>query len=115
MVLAGGVALWSAFTAATPFAAAAGTAPLLAARVFLGVGEGVAFPSIHSLIARNVPPAVQSTAVGIVTAASYAGTALAFGAAPTIISSLGWEVRGWRDLYSVQGSLGMVQHIVAHA
>ncbi|KXZ55720.1 hypothetical protein GPECTOR_2g1270 [Gonium pectorale] len=91
MVLAAGVALWSLFTFATPAAAAAGTLPLLAARVMLGVGEGVAFPSIHSLIARNVPPSNQTTAVGIVTAASYAGTALAFGVSPLIISKFGWE------------------------
>ena len=51
-VLGGGVALWSLFTLALPAAAAAGTAPLIATRILLGVGEGVAFPSIHSLIAR---------------------------------------------------------------
>lgn len=43
--------------------------------------------------ARGVPPASQSTAVAVVTAASYAGTALAFGIAPTIIEQLGWPVR----------------------
>ena len=41
---------------------------------------------------RNVPYANQSTAVGIVTAASYAGTALAFGISPYVISTLGWPV-----------------------
>ena len=51
-VLAGGVALWSFFTFILPYAAAAGTVPLIATRILLGVGEGVAFPSIHSLIAR---------------------------------------------------------------
>ena len=51
-VLAGGVALWSFFTFLLPTAAAAGTVPLITARVLLGIGEGVAFPSIHSLIAR---------------------------------------------------------------
>lgn len=91
LVLASGVALWSLFTFATPAAAAAGTVPLILCRILLGIGEGVAFPSIHSLIARNVPYANQSTAVGIVTAASYAGTALAFGVSPYIISSVGWE------------------------
>ncbi len=55
VVLASGVALWSFFTLVTPEAAALGAAPLIGARVLLGVGEGVAFPSIHSLIARNVP------------------------------------------------------------
>lgn len=34
---------------------------------------GVAFPAIHSMIASQVPPQSQSLAVGIVTAASYAG------------------------------------------
>ncbi|GFR48794.1 hypothetical protein Agub_g10743, partial [Astrephomene gubernaculifera] len=91
MVLAAGVALWSLFTFATPAAAAAGSLPLMTARVMLGVGEGVAFPSIHSLISRNVPARSQTTAVGIVTAASYAGTALAFGVSPYLISRFGWE------------------------
>ncbi|KAG2491886.1 hypothetical protein HYH03_009838 [Edaphochlamys debaryana] len=91
VVLATGVALWSVVTFGTPAAAAAGTLPLFVARILLGVGEGVAFPSIHSLISRNVPPRNQSTAVGIVTAASYVGTALAFGVSPVIISNLGWE------------------------
>lgn len=57
-------------------------------------GEGVAFPAIHSLIARNVPYGSQSSAVGVVTAASYVGTALAFGVSPYIISTLGWPVGG---------------------
>lgn len=47
-------AVWSLFTFLTPAAAAAGTLPLLAARVMLGVGEGVAFPAIHSLIGERV-------------------------------------------------------------
>lgn len=52
-VLTTGVLLWSLFTVLTPGAAAAGTVPLLAARVLLGVGEGVAFPSIHSMIGEQ--------------------------------------------------------------
>lgn len=60
----------------------------------MGLGEGVAFPAIHSIISRSVPGEHQSTSVGIVTAASYAGTALAFGLSPLLIDRLGWEVRG---------------------
>lgn len=59
----------------------------------MGLGEGVAFPAIHAAIARSVPAEHQSGAVGVVTAASYVGTALAFGLAPTIIEDLGWPVR----------------------
>lgn len=45
-------------------------------------------PSSHA--ARNVPQQSQSSAVGIVTAASYIGTALAFGLAPMLIQRHGW-------------------------
>jgi ACS family sodium-dependent inorganic phosphate cotransporter len=41
--------------------------------------------------ARNVPTSKRSTAVGIITAASYAGTALAFGISPLLISRFGWQ------------------------
>lgn len=40
-MLAVGVSIWSLCTVATPWAASWGTAPLLACRVALGVGEGV--------------------------------------------------------------------------
>mmetsp|Transcript_25907 Transcript_25907/g.66670 ORF Transcript_25907/g.66670 Transcript_25907/m.66670 type:complete len:585 (+) Transcript_25907:161-1915(+) len=90
-VLAVGVSIWSLCTVATPWAASWGTAPLLACRVALGVGEGVAFPAIHSLIAVGVPRKYQSTSVAAVTAASYLGTAAAFGISPAIIEKAGWE------------------------
>ena len=78
-VLALGVIGWSLATFVTPWAAAAGAVPLVAARVLLGAGEGVAFPAVHSLISRHVPKDRQSTAVAAVTAASYGGAAFAFG------------------------------------
>lgn len=56
MVLTTGVTLWSVFTCVTPAAASMGTAPLLAARVLLGVGEGVAFPAVHSIIGDQAKP-----------------------------------------------------------
>ena len=59
-----GVAAWSAATALTPAAARAGIAPLIAMRVILGMGEGVAFPACHALIAREVPREKRSTAGG---------------------------------------------------
>lgn len=36
--------------------------------------QGVAFPAVHSVISATVPRTHQSTAVAIVTAASYTGT-----------------------------------------
>ncbi|KAG1667951.1 hypothetical protein FOA52_008323 [Chlamydomonas sp. UWO 241] len=94
IVLTAGISIWSICTGLIPMAAAAGTVPLLGMRVLLGLGEGVAFPAIHSLIARNVPYASRGTAVGLVTAASYGGTALAFGVSPWLIANWGWPVAG---------------------
>src|SRR5581483_10293142 len=48
-VLGAGVAAWSLATLVTPPAAAISFGALFAARVMLGLGEGVNFPSIHSL------------------------------------------------------------------
>ena len=49
-VLAVGVIAWSFCTLLTPGAAALGVPALVAMRVAMGLGEGVAFPAIHSLI-----------------------------------------------------------------
>jgi ACS family sodium-dependent inorganic phosphate cotransporter len=91
-VLAVGLAAWSLATFLTPAAARAGGAQLILARIALGLGEGVAFPAAHAIIARAVPPAAQSTAVALVTGASYVGAALAFFLVPTVIERYGWAV-----------------------
>ncbi len=49
-MLAVGVTAWSLCTLLTPGAAALGLPALVAMRVAMGLGEGVAFPAIHSLI-----------------------------------------------------------------
>ena len=90
-VLLFGVVAWSLATFFTPAAAAGGAAPLLLARAALGAGEGVAFPAVHSLIARHVPFERRTTAVATVTAASYAGAAFAFGVTPRVVLAGGWE------------------------
>lgn len=91
-VLAAGLSCWSLATAFTPLAAANGAAPLLATRLTLGLGEGVAFPAVHSAIACLVPKSQQSSAVALVTAASYAGAGLAFLLVPGIVETYGWQV-----------------------
>ena len=57
VVLGIGVLSWSLFTLVTPFAALGGFTALLFARVGMGVGEGVTFPSIYSLFGRWLPKA----------------------------------------------------------
>jgi ACS family sodium-dependent inorganic phosphate cotransporter len=79
-VLAGAVLLWSLATLCTPAFAHEGVGALICGRVLMGVGEGPAFPAIHSMISRVVLPQHQSTAVSLVTAASYVGSVCAFAA-----------------------------------
>lgn len=55
------------------------------------LAQGIAFPAVHSMIARIVPRARQSTAVAVVTAASYAGSATAAGVSPWIITHVSWQ------------------------
>lgn len=58
---------------------ASSAAPLMACRIALGMGEGVAFPAAHSLLGRYIPEEQQTSAVAVITASSYAGIAIAFG------------------------------------
>lgn len=90
-ILTAGIIVWSICTFITPVAASAGLGVLLVNRVALGLGEGVAFPAVHSIISANVPAVYQSTVVGVVTAASYGGTVLAFSISPWMIGRYGWE------------------------
>lgn len=51
-VMAWGVAVWSLATLLTPWAADHSTAMLLAARALFGLAEGVALPSMNTLLSR---------------------------------------------------------------
>ena len=100
-VLAAGVAIWSLATFVTPFAAAATFSALLAARVLLGLGEGVNFPSIHSLTARWTLPSERARVLSVNYSGMYVGTVVALSASPLIIKSLGWPA-----LFYISGALG---------
>ena len=89
-VLAGGVLFWSLFTALTPPAAYAGFAVLIAARIAMGMGEGVTFPSIYALFARWVPATHRSRAAGLVFSAIPLGVVSAQLATPWLVTSFGW-------------------------
>ena len=100
-VLAAGVAIWSLATFVTPFAAAVTFSALLAARVLLGLGEGVNFPSIHSLTARWTLPSERARVLSVNYSGMYVGTVAALSASPLIIKSLGWPA-----LFYISGALG---------
>ena len=103
IVLGGGVVFWSLFTMLTPVAAAGGLTALLVARVFMGVGEGVTFPSIYAMFGRWIPETERSRSVGILFSAIPLGSVFALLATPWIVTHYGWEM----GFYSF-GAVGLV-------
>ena len=54
-VLGYGLLIWSFFTVITPAFAYSGLWLLILIRILLGLGEGITFPSWHSIYARWIP------------------------------------------------------------
>ena len=104
-VLCSGVIAWSLFTLLTPIAAATGFGTLLACRILMGVGEGVAMPSIHQLLGAWVPPQWRTIATAFSTTGQAVGTILAMAASPL-------AARSWGAVFVVFGVLGLVWAVV---
>lgn len=109
IVLGLGVLLWSLFTFVTPAAAMAGLVMLILARIGMGMGEAVTFPSIYSLYGRWVPDAERSRAVALTNSGIPAGTVFALIVTPIIATSLGWE---W--VFYLFAAVGVVWWVVWH-
>ena len=105
-VLGVGVLLWSIFTMLTPFFAYNGFLALLFIRVLIGLGEGITFPSWHSLYARWIPFNERTRSIAITNSGMSVGTIFGYVAAALIIASYSWE---W-VFYSF-GILGLVWFI----
>jgi len=91
LILGLGVLSWSLFTILTPPAAWLGFGALLLARVGMGLGEAVTFPSVYNMIARWVPPTEKARAVGFANSGIPVGTVFALVCTPLIVEQLGWE------------------------
>ena len=91
VVLGAGVLIWSFFTIFTPPAALIGLGILIAARVGMGMGEAVTFPSIFSLYAKWVPLKERSRAVGFANSGIPIGTVFALVVTPIVVQVWGWE------------------------
>jgi len=103
VVLGIGVLSWSLFTMLTPLAAYGGFTALLLARIGMGIGEGVTFPSIYSLFGRWLPKAESARAIGVIFSAIPLGSVFALLVTPIIVIHWGWE---WA-FYSF-GAIGIV-------
>ncbi len=107
MVLGLGVLLWSFFTIVTPSAAFAGLTVLLLARVGMGLGEAVTFPSIYSLFSRWVPVTERTRAIGLNASGIPFGTVFALLITPVIVLTLGWS---WA--FYLFGAVGVLWYLL---
>lgn len=102
-VIAWGGALWSLATLLTPLAANHSTASLLAVRAFFGLAEGVALPSMNTLLSRWFPSHERATAVGISMGGFHLGNVVGLVLTPLVMSSIG--ISGPFILFSSLGLL----------
>ena len=90
-VLGYGLLIWSLFTIITPFFAYSGLWWLILIRVLMGLGEGITFPSWHSIYARWIPFNERTRAVAFTNSGIAAGTVFGYVVAAAIISNYSWE------------------------
>jgi ACS family D-galactonate transporter-like MFS transporter len=88
-VLALGYLVWSLSTAATGLVH--GFAMLLLMRLFLGMGESVAFPCYSKILARHVPERSRGFANGAIIAGMKLGPAAGTLGAGLLIANYGWR------------------------
>ncbi|XP_048539089.1 probable anion transporter 2, chloroplastic [Triticum urartu] len=88
-VMAGAAALWSLATFLTPWAASQSAIMLLAIRVLFGLAQGVAFPTMSTLLPKWFPTHERATAVGLSMGGFHLGNVVSFLATPIIMSHIG--------------------------
>ncbi|GAX83160.1 hypothetical protein CEUSTIGMA_g10586.t1 [Chlamydomonas eustigma] len=102
LVLGLGVVWWSLATALTPVAAQLGLPALLAVRMLMGIGEGVAMPAMNNMLSRWVPVKERSRSLALVYSGMFLGSILGLSLSPHMIMSLGWP-----SVFVSFGSLGI--------
>ncbi|CAN8067897.1 unnamed protein product [Agarophyton chilense] len=108
-VLAAGVLLWSVCTALTPIAADASLPCLLAVRVVMGVGEGVAMPAMNALVtvAMGCDHATRARALAFVYSGMYAGSIVGL-----LITAAIVRLADWRLVFYVCALIGVIWSVV---
>jgi ACS family sodium-dependent inorganic phosphate cotransporter len=105
-VLGFGVLWWSLFTLLTPLSAMTSFPVLIAARILMGLGEGVAFPATYNLLGRWVPPEERTRAASFNLSAIPMGTLAAVSTTPIIAVTFGWPA-----VFYIFGGVGFVWFI----
>ena len=89
-IIAIGITLWSAMTAACGLAQS--FVQLALARVGVGIGEAAGSPPAHSLISDYFPPERRGTALSVYSMGVYVGAAIAFLAGGYLREHFDWRV-----------------------
>jgi len=89
-IIALGLTVWSAMTAACGLAQS--FVQLLLARVGVGIGEAAGSPPAHSLISDYFPPERRGTALSVYSMGVYVGAAIAFLAGGYLRENFDWRV-----------------------
>lgn len=75
---------------------------VLLSRFLVGIGEGVALPSVNNLMARNVGLKQRASAIGGMFTGFHSGNLVGL-----LLSPLLLEMFGWRSVFYVFGALGI--------
>jgi MFS family permease len=100
LILAGAMAWWSVFTAATGFTF--NVSSLAATRFLFGVGEAAAFPAGSRALVRWLPVRRRAFGQGFQHSGSRLGAALA----PALVVTL-TALSGWRPVFYIFGVVGI--------
>ncbi len=103
LILGFAVLWWSVFTILTPPAAMVSLGILIATRILMGIGEGMAFPSMYNLYGRWIPQQEKSRTVAVTFSGISLGTLAALVLTGPII-----ERYGWPAVFYIFGGLGVV-------
>ncbi|XP_069162723.1 sialin isoform X3 [Procambarus clarkii] len=101
-----GVLITSVLTILTPVVARTSTPLLIALRVVEGLGEGVTFPAMNSLMAKWVPPLERSKMSSLVYAGAQFGTVISLPISGLLCQSS--FLGGWPAVFYVFGVLGLL-------
>jgi len=104
-LIALGLGLWSALTAATGLAR--NFAHVALARVFIGVGEAVLTPSAISMLSDRLPPQRH----GVAAAVYYLGIPVGIGSSFIFAGVMG-PVFGWRGTFFMLGAVGVAASLL---
>ncbi len=104
-IIAIGLAIWSAMTAASGMAKT--FVHLVLARIGVGIGEAAGSPPAHSLISDYFPPSRRATALAIYGAGAFAGSAIAY-----LGGGYLREFFDWRTAFIVLGLPGILLALV---